>query len=95
MQCWLLFCGGRDFPLPNPMSRAEVVAYPSVDEARRGFAEKVAATPDVVMAPPEQGGPVGWLCLTDPYRNPDLTAEKLLRLGPRGGVIVVAADRGR
>lgn len=85
---WILWHGGASYVAPDPMRREDCEAFASLREACADFAGRPGASfyPACNRAPPDDGGPTGWIFFSDPFGNGNAYPDRVLTFGPRGGL---------
>lgn len=89
----MLWHGGASYAEPEVDDAEE---FDSLQELCDAFERRTWSSetyyPCVSDDQPEEGGPVGWVFLSDPREHAgDLYPDRLINFGPRGGVRVMSA----
>ena len=91
MRCTMFWHGGSSYAMFDTNEAGDAVVCNSIAEAKDRFAGYVgdSYTPCVSDCPPDEGGPEAWLFFgkDHPVLGGDYP-DRILKFGPRGGVIM-------
>jgi hypothetical protein len=84
---WMFWHGGASYAPPGTDDAEE---FDSIAEAVKSFDRRRLDSyyPCVSDETPEDGGPEGHLFFQDPTEHADLYPDRIVRYGPRGGLVV-------
>lgn len=93
MRVWMLWNGGANYASFDQFDRRQCEEFPSIKAAVEDFDDRPDDPyyPCVERVTPDEGGPEAWLCFSDPYQVGDLYPDRVIKYGPRGGLIVERA----
>ena len=89
MITWMLWNGGSGYGAADAFNREDCERFPTLAAAKHHFISRLNDNyyPCVENDTPENGGPSAWLCFYDPFEIGDLLPDRVLELGPRGGLV--------